>query len=349
MPKKTQDVSSRRYTLMWVPQGGRGTVRQLDLTLRQIRWVSVGAVMALGLSVMALFMVGSSIPQTQACDTLLDENLTLKGRLQDIERTLGEVEDQLRRLRMYDQQLQELQRQGFSGYGPVGDDEVDLSTLPSDDGIVELDVDPLTGEMGDPMHELDGVELAPTFMSATDAWSHDVAERAEHLLALAREVEPAVGLMVESAEDARARRSAYPSLWPVEGNFTSGFGYRRSPFTRLWKFHAGIDISAPVGTKIRAASSGVVSRAAVTGGYGKLVVIDHGYGVQSSYAHNAQIFVKESQVVQQGQVIATVGVTGHTTGPHLHFEVMVDGRKVNPMAYLPRRARSGRANSTPAP
>ena len=87
----------------------------------------------------------------------------------------------------------------------------------------------------------------------------------------------------------------------------------------------------------------------MTGGYGKLVVIDHGYGVQSSYAHNAQIFVKESQVVQQGQVIATVGVTGHTTGPHLHFEVMVDGRKVNPMAYLPRRARSGRANSTPAP
>ena len=349
MPKKTQDVSNRRYTLMWVPQGGRGTVRQLDLTLRQIRWVAVSVVVTVGLSVMALFMVGSSIPQTQACDTLLDENLTLKGRLQDIERTLGEVEDQLRRLRMYDQQLQELQRQGFSGYGPVGEDEVDLSTLPTDDGIAELDIDPATGALGQPMHELDGVELAPTFMSATDAWSHDVAERAEHLLALAREVEPAVGLMVESAEDARARRSAYPSEWPVDGKFTSGFGYRRSPFTRVWKFHAGIDISAAPGTKVRAASSGVVSRAAFTGGYGKLVIIDHGYGVQSAYAHNAQIFVKESQVVQQGQVIATVGTTGHSTGPHLHFEVIVDDQKVNPMAYLPRRKRSGRANSTPAP
>lgn len=349
MQKATKDIATRRYTVMWVPQGGRGTVRQLTLTMRQIRWLAVSAVFLVGLSTAALFMVGSRIPQTQACDSLLNENLTLKGRLQDIERTLGEVEDQLRRLRMYDQQLQELQRQGFSGYGPVDADEVDLSTLQTDDGIAELDVDPVTGALGEPMHELDGVELEPTFLSATDAWSHDVAERAQHLLALAREVEPEVGLMVESAEDARARRSAYPSLWPVDGSFTSGFGYRKSPFTRVWKFHAGIDISAPRGTKIRAASSGVVSRAAFTGGYGKLVIIDHGYGVQSAYAHNAQIFVKESQVVQQGQVIGTVGTTGHSTGPHLHFEVMVDGRKVNPMAYLPRRARSGRANSTPAP
>ena len=349
MQSKRPDVARRRYTLMWVPQGGRGKVRQLTMSMRQVRWLAVSAVFVVGLSVMAVVMMGASLPRSQACDSLLEENLSLKGRLQDIERTLGEVEDQLRRLRMYDQQLQELQRQGFSGYGPVGADEVDLSELPSDDGIAELDIDPQTGELGDPMHELDGVELAPVFLSATDAWSHDVAERAEHLLALAKEVEPAVGLMVESAEDARARRSAYPSEWPVDGNFTSGFGYRRSPFTRVWKFHAGIDISAPPGTKIRAASSGVVSRAAFTGGYGKLVIIDHGYGVQSAYAHNAQIFVKESQVVQQGQVIATVGTTGHSTGPHLHFEVMVDGQKVNPMAYLPRRPRSGWAKRSPAP
>lgn len=349
MASKRTEVANRRYTLMWVPQGGRGTVRQLTLTMRQVRWLAVSSVLIVGLSLMALFMMGASVPRAQACDSLLEENLTLKGRLQDIERTMGEVEDQLRRLRMYDQQLQELQRQGFSGYGPVDGDEVALGSLPQDDGISELDVDPVTGEFGAPMHELEGVELAPTFLSSTDAWSHDVAERAQHLLALSLEVEPAVGLMVETAEDARARRSAYPSAWPVDGNFTSGFGYRRSPFTRVWKFHSGIDISAPRGTKIRAASSGVVSRAAFTGGYGKLVIIDHGYGVQSAYAHNSQIFVKESQVVQQGQVIGTVGTTGHSTGPHLHFEVMVDGRKVNPMAYLPRHKRVGRANSSPVP
>jgi hypothetical protein len=349
MAKGRSEVADRRYTVMWVPQGGRGKVRQLTLTMRQVRWLAVTAVFVLGLCVMGVGLMAASVPRSQACDSLLEENLTLKGRLQDIDRKLGEMDDQLRRLRMYEQQLQESQIQGFSGYGPVDSDEVDLSTLPEDDGIAELDIDPVTGEFGEPMHELDGLELEPTFLSTTDAWSHDISQRVDNMLALAREMEPAVGLMVESAEDARARRSAYPSAWPVNGRFTSGYGYRRSPFNKILKFHSGIDISAPRGTKIRSASSGVVSRAAYTGGYGKLVVVDHGYGVQSAYAHNAQIFVKTDQVVQQGQVIGTVGTTGHSTGPHLHFEVMVDGRKVNPMAYLPRHPTSGRANSRPSP
>jgi len=347
-PKRT-DVSERRYTLMWVPQGGRGTVRQFTLTMRQVRRLIVGGVIGVSLAVAALGMMGTSLPRTAAFDTLLEENLTLKSRLQDIERTLGEVEDQLRRLRMYDQQLQELQREGFSGYGPVGADEADPDLLAQDDGITDLDVDPVTGEFGEPMHALEGMELAPAFLNPVDAWSHDVHSRAEHLLALAREVEPEVGLMVESAEDARARRSAYPSMWPTEGHFTSGFGYRRSPFGRVWKFHSGIDISAPRGTKIRAASSGVVDRAEYSGGYGKLVEIDHGYGVKSRYAHNSQMFVKAGQVVQKGQVISTVGTTGQSTGPHLHFEVVVDDQKVNPMAYLPRRKPSEQANSRSVP
>lgn len=294
-------------------------------------------------------MVGSSMPKSKACDSLLEENLSLKSRLQDIERTLGEVEDQLRRLRMYDQQLDELRRQGFSGYGPVDLDEASPEELASNDAVAELDVDPSSGDFGEPMHELDGLELSPVFMNPVDAWSQDVQARAEHLLQLARDVEPEVGLMVESAEDARARRSAYPSIWPVEGHFTSGFGYRRSPFTRVWKFHSGIDISAPRGTKVRAASSGVVERAEYSGGYGKLVEIDHGYGVKSRYAHANRLYVKPGQVVQQGQVIATVGTTGQSTGPHLHFEVVVEDQKVNPMAYLPRRKLGQRAISRPAP
>jgi hypothetical protein len=349
MGEKAKDVAQRRYTLMWVPQGGRGSVRQVSLSLRQLRWMAITLVFGLSCSIAGLWMVGASMPRSKACDSLLEENLTLKSRLQDIERTLGEVEDQLRRLRMYDQQLDELRRQGFSGYGPVGGDEASPDELAPNDAVVELDVDPKSGDFGEPMHELDGLELSPVFMSPVDAWSQDVQERAEHLLQLARDVEPEVGLMVESAEDARARRSAYPSIWPVEGHFTSGFGYRRSPFTRVWKFHSGVDISAPRGTKVRAASSGVIERAAYTGGYGKLVEIDHGYGVKSRYAHNNRVYVKPGQVVQQGQVIATVGTTGQSTGPHLHFEVMVEDQKVNPMAYLPRRKLGQRAISRPAP
>ena len=82
---------------------------------------------------------------------------------------------------------------------------------------------------------------------------------------------------------------------------------------------------------------------------GKLVEIDHGYGVKSRYAHNSQMFVKAGQVVQKGQVISTVGTTGQSTGPHLHFEVVVDDQKVNPMAYLPRRKPSEQANSRSVP
>ena len=349
MAGRRGDVAQRRYTLMWVPPGGRGAVRQISLSLIALRRLMVGGLLGLSMAVAAVFMMGTGLPGFTAADSLLEENLMLKSRLQDIERTLGEVEEQLRRLRMYDQQLQELRREGFSGYGPVDGDEVDAEHLAPGDGFTDLDVDPVTGEFGAPMHALDGLELAPVFMGPVDAWSHDVRSRAEHLLALAQEVEPAVGLMVESAEDARARRSAYPSMWPTEGHFTSGFGYRRSPFGRVWKFHSGIDVSAPRGTKVRAASSGVIERAEYSGGYGKLVEIDHGYGVKSRYAHNSQMFVVAGQVVQKGQVISTVGTTGQSTGPHLHFEVVVDDQKVNPMAYLPRRKVSDQANSRPIP
>ena len=205
MSRKRDDIADRRYTLMWVPQGGRGRVRQLTITMRQLRWVIMGVVVALALSVSAVTMMGASLPRSQACDSLLEQNLTLKSRLQDIERTMGEVEDQLRRLRMYDQQLQELRREGFSGYGPVEDDEADPSLFADEEeAVADADVDPVTGGGGEPMHALDGMELAPVFMGPVDAWSHDVRTQAEHLLSLAQAIEPQVGLMVESAEDSRA-------------------------------------------------------------------------------------------------------------------------------------------------
>ncbi|MGB0640809.1 MAG: hypothetical protein ACPGTU_15830, partial [Myxococcota bacterium] len=162
MARKRKDVAERRYTLMWVPQGGRGTVRQLTLTMRQVRLAVVFMTVAVAFAVVGLGMMGAALPRNQACDSLLQENLTLKSRLQDIERTLGEVEGQLRRLRMYDQQLEDLTREGFSGYGPVALTEVDGSVLAQDDGIADLDIDPVTGEFGATMHELDGMELLPT-------------------------------------------------------------------------------------------------------------------------------------------------------------------------------------------
>ena len=118
-------------------------------------------------------------------------------------------------------------------------------------------------------------------------------------------------------------------IWPLNGPVTSGYGYR-------WgRLHAGIDISGYTGQAIVAAKSGVVIEAGSMGGYGNATVIDHGGGIATLYAHQTSISVGTGQRVSQGDVIGTVGSTGYSTGPHLHFEVRVYGSPQNPMNYLP--------------
>lgn len=123
--------------------------------------------------------------------------------------------------------------------------------------------------------------------------------------------------------------SSGPRLsWPVRGTVTSGYGMR-------WgRLHAGIDIAAPEGTPVAAAADGKVIFAGWAGGYGNLVLIAHGDGIVTAYAHLASIAVGQGARVSRGSVVGTVGSTGHSTGPHLHFEVRVNGTPVDPMAYL---------------
>ncbi|AIS52049.1 putative metalloprotease [Thermoanaerobacter kivui] len=125
-----------------------------------------------------------------------------------------------------------------------------------------------------------------------------------------------------------------PSTYPVQGTITSPFGTRKSPYGYGTEFHPGIDIAVSVGTPVRAAGKGVVTYAGWLSGYGKAVIIDHGYGIQSVYGHNSQIIVKVGQTVKRGDIIAKSGNTGRSTGPHVHFEVRVNGNPVNPMNYL---------------
>lgn len=127
-----------------------------------------------------------------------------------------------------------------------------------------------------------------------------------------------------------------PSVWPVKGWVTSEFGYRRSPFTMASDFHEGIDIAAAWGTPVMAPADGVVTFAGVRGGYGNLVVIDHGFGIVTRFGHTSQLLVKEGDKVTRGTKIALVGTTGHSTGPHLHYEIHSDGVPVDPMKYILR-------------
>lgn len=119
--------------------------------------------------------------------------------------------------------------------------------------------------------------------------------------------------------------------WPLDGRLTSRFG------TRWGRMHYGIDIAAPTGTPVLAAAAGTVTYADWMGSYGMLVTIDHGNGLETRYAHNSRILVKVGDQVQRGQRIALVGSTGNSTGPHLHFEVLVNGEARDPMGWLPAR------------
>ncbi len=145
------------------------------------------------------------------------------------------------------------------------------------------------------------------------------------------------------AELARLQRSRgglrYRGKWsgkllrPCPGRITSGFGMRFHPILHRWRMHTGVDISAPYGTPIRAADNGLVVYAGWRGGYGKCVIIDHGSGIATLYAHMSTILVSRGQTVRRGQVIGRVGSTGLSTGPHLHFEVRKYGRPVNPLGF----------------
>jgi len=122
--------------------------------------------------------------------------------------------------------------------------------------------------------------------------------------------------------------------WPVAGRLTSGFGYRIHPIFGVRRFHSGIDIAAPYGTLVKAADGGQIVQAGYFGGYGYSVMVYHGGGFATWYAHLSSINVSVGQFVERGQVIGLVGSTGWSTGPHLHFEVRINGSPQNPMGYL---------------
>jgi len=127
---------------------------------------------------------------------------------------------------------------------------------------------------------------------------------------------------------------AFPSIWPVRGQISAGFGQRLDPFSGEGVFHSGVDIRAPYGTRVMCGGDGIVLQAGFDAGYGNDIIVDHGYGLTTKYGHLSKIFVVVGQEVKRGQVIGAVGMTGRTTGPHLHYEVLLNDTPVNPMRYL---------------
>jgi murein DD-endopeptidase MepM/ murein hydrolase activator NlpD len=179
-----------------------------------------------------------------------------------------------------------------------------------------------------------GLATARRDKRATLANVHvDKADAIEDLRSLQAE-SAAIAARIRSAQSssivptATGEPSAAGLIWPVHGVFTSGFGWR-------WgRMHEGIDLAVGTGTPVVAAAAGTVILAGWLGGYGNLVVIDHGNGMSTAYGHNSSVTVGVGQYVAQGQLVAYSGNTGHSTGPHLHFEVRINGTAVDPLGYL---------------
>lgn len=160
---------------------------------------------------------------------------------------------------------------------------------------------------------------------------------AQSTTAASAETSDVRALFASWRQDERQRRGvmAIPSLRPVEGyRLTSSFGTRNDPFRRGRRMHNGLDMAGPVGTPIYATADGIVGRAQWVGGYGKYVEINHGGEIQTRYGHMSRILVEPGARVTRGQLIGRMGSTGRSTGSHLHYEVRIAGRPVNPMPFM---------------
>lgn len=160
------------------------------------------------------------------------------------------------------------------------------------------------------------------------------APAVDELLRRARFTQKSLLEIDRAVSQQKERLAHLPSIWPVQGWVTSGFGYRSSPFSGKREFHEGMDIVAPRGTPVVATADGRVVFSGWKPGYGRTVEIDHGWGIHTFYAHCNTIRVNTGARVKRGDVIATVGSSGQTTGCHLHYGVSVNGNWVNPADYI---------------
>jgi murein DD-endopeptidase MepM/ murein hydrolase activator NlpD len=229
----------------------------------------------------------------------------MRDNVSAMARRLGEMQAQLMRLDALGERVAKL-----AGIRP---EEFNFRDLPGRGGVESADARPLS------MSELsDQVERV----------AKGVESRADYLDVVESEL-----------LSAHVRTALLPQNTPVTAGFVgSGFGTRLDPFSGQMTMHAGLDFAAPVGTPILAAAGGVVSAAEYNPAYGNMVMIDHGNGLQTLYAHASKLEVRAGEIVRKGQQIANVGSTGRSTGSHLHFEVHVNGAPQNPARFLSRQS-----------
>jgi len=273
-------------------------------SLRQIAYAAVGVVVVALLVVGHYFTLLSSASENSV---LKEENAQLRSQILLVQEKVAHISATLDRVERFDAklrtavtQLQDPERN--LAIGPVGNSDAEPA-IPGPAPAAENSLAALPGKVTSLESE---------------------ASRQEQSL---RELQ-------EYFDDQRSLLASTPSIWPSRGWVTSDFGTRMDPYTAERKMHEGLDIATPHGQPVFTPSDGTVVFAGTEGGYGKVLVIDHGYGVKTRYGHLSEIFVKPGDRVQRGGKVAAVGNTGRSTGPHLHYEVRVNGIPENPRKFI---------------
>ena len=301
-------MAERRWTLLIVPEGV-DSARSISVSERALRRL---APFAGGVALLCLISVGYAISQVgSASARRTNDAQQLHAELADLRSRLNILQDTIARIGERDEKLRLL-----AGLDSVGTDVREAGI--GGPGIPTLEQDPLyrsNPELG---------RLAFGARSDIDG----LIRRANVLAASFAEINDTLASHVERLERT-------PSIMPTAGWLSSSFARnRRHPILHIRRPHEGIDVSAPMGSPIVAPAAGRVKRVAKERGYGNVLEIDHGNGIVTKYAHTQKILVKRGEKVTRGQVVAKVGNSGLSTGPHLHYEIHVNGRVVDPLSYV---------------
>lgn len=302
---------ARRYWTILLVSDTSAPSRQLRIPRRLVR----GVLGAAFLSVVVLGAVGAAVAARSTTDARLGrlarENAMLRQEVAHMRDRSAVLSDELDRLTKQDREFRLV-----AGLTPLSSDV--LLAGVGGPGTETLNEDPL-------------VRLDPPV--GTSAF--DAAGDIEAMIRRARLLETSWSEAFGTLRAEQAKLAATPSIMPTHGYLSSPFSLARMhPLLHIVRPHEGIDIAAPVGTPIRAAADGVISFAARDGDYGLMVEIDHGHGFATRYAHASRILVHVGQRVERGQEIAEVGESGLAMGPHLHYEVLVNGKPQNPVHFI---------------
>ncbi|MCE7959210.1 MAG: M23 family peptidase [Acidobacteria bacterium ACB2] len=288
-------MTRKTHTIIFVPHA-RARFRQFQVSSRFL--AGLASFVLLSVMVGSLFTVlwFRSFQKNREMSALEAENRDLRGRAATLNSRLETIEKQ-------PAEFEDRTRR--------------LSIVAGLSGIH----DPGTGGVG-------GLTAIPIDRPASGEAALQEAARRGSLLS------SRLGLIEARLSSQADQLSLTPTLAPATGILSAGFGSRPDPFTGVPEFHTGLDISAPAGHRIVAPASGTVVRAGWENGYGRFVQLAHGFGITTYYGHMEAIRVAEGQRVRRGDLIGLVGSSGRSTGPHLHYEVLVDGKPVNPLDYI---------------